>query len=600
MPDPHITAPVTLAVTSITAPITQARDAYQLALAEGFVGTRQEWLDSLAVSMAVLELTEAPVSGPADGIVITGITDPVASDPLSLSPVPDGVNGKDAWTDGTFLCAWVLGLWYITTDPATTYQATKASAADSPVGLTVWTILNGAGQPTVKAVTNGLLGQFAAVNGVVTHQCVDVSPMTWREIGGGAGVSELGDLDTTGYTAGRYLRVAANPGGVEERTPGDVLSDIGGISIDDAPGFVNPSGYRLDFDTSGLLADREVVVQDGPGTMAYLADIPTQASDIGAAEASHEHVSADITDATSDGSTNPEKILKTNVAGSVTVEQLVAASDISIQKTALIVGNTQANNLTESRNYEEPNADGVKALTASTTGVPDALASGTISGNTTVSAGTTWNYGLGASDAHLQGLGGGDGAGIPLFKTTTYTGTGSARKLLGLDVTDSPTFTTVNTSVSVSINRGTGDGALTLVAGTGDSVSIRSGGSAGTARIGLGSYNVNADTWFYRDASGIFAQRNGTSAQSFRVYHSDTASDDSYFEIDAGKTTDNVCLLRTVKTGTETQMSIVLEGSNRAVAIADVPTGGSATAAANATAINSILAALRSHGIIAT
>ena len=53
MPDPHVTAPVTLAVTSITAPITQARDAYQLAVAEGFVGTREEWLASLTNGVVV-------------------------------------------------------------------------------------------------------------------------------------------------------------------------------------------------------------------------------------------------------------------------------------------------------------------------------------------------------------------------------------------------------------------------------------------------------------------------------------------------------------------------------------------------------------------
>ncbi len=40
--------------------------------------------------------------------------------------------------------------------------------------------------------------------------------------------------------------------------------------------------------------------------------------------------------------------------------------------------------------------------------------------------------------------------------------------------------------------------------------------------------------------------------------------------------------------------------TNQQAAIADVPTGGSATAAANATAINSILAMLRTHGLIAT
>lgn len=40
-------------------------------------------------------------------------------------------------------------------------------------------------------------------------------------------------------------------------------------------------------------------------------------------------------------------------------------------------------------------------------------------------------------------------------------------------------------------------------------------------------------------------------------------------------------------------------GGAQAAAITDVPTGGSATAAANATAINAILASLRGAGIIA-
>lgn len=42
-----ISAPVTVRRNAISAPITLARDAYQLALAEGFVGTRAEWLASL-------------------------------------------------------------------------------------------------------------------------------------------------------------------------------------------------------------------------------------------------------------------------------------------------------------------------------------------------------------------------------------------------------------------------------------------------------------------------------------------------------------------------------------------------------------------------
>lgn len=42
-----ITAPVTVITNVIIAPITLAPDAYQLAVREGFVGTRPEWLASL-------------------------------------------------------------------------------------------------------------------------------------------------------------------------------------------------------------------------------------------------------------------------------------------------------------------------------------------------------------------------------------------------------------------------------------------------------------------------------------------------------------------------------------------------------------------------
>jgi hypothetical protein len=44
----EISAPVTLVQNQVTAPVTTTgRDAYQLALAGGFVGTRAEWLASL-------------------------------------------------------------------------------------------------------------------------------------------------------------------------------------------------------------------------------------------------------------------------------------------------------------------------------------------------------------------------------------------------------------------------------------------------------------------------------------------------------------------------------------------------------------------------
>lgn len=49
--------------------------------------------------------------------------------------------------------------------------------------------------------------------------------------GGGGGASDVSELTTTGLTAGNMLRVAT-AGGLEERTPAQVLSDIGAATAD--------------------------------------------------------------------------------------------------------------------------------------------------------------------------------------------------------------------------------------------------------------------------------------------------------------------------------------------------------------------------------
>jgi len=88
-------------------------------------------------------------------------------------------------------------------------------------------------------------------------------------------------------------------------------------------------------------------------------------------------------------------------------------------------------------------ADGIHALTADATGRPDKLHNGTISGTVTFAASTTFSY-FSATEktAHLDALGAG-AAGKGLFESTAYTGAGSARKLMGLDVDDSVTHLTV-------------------------------------------------------------------------------------------------------------------------------------------------------------
>ena len=76
-----------------------------------------------------------------------------------------------------------------------------------------------------------------------------------------------------------------------------------------------------------------------------------------------------------------------------------------------------AANITGGKTNYFPNADGTYALTASTTGIPDSLANGTISGTLTINS-TTYTYGTGAAAAHRTALGAG-AAGDAIFTSAT-------------------------------------------------------------------------------------------------------------------------------------------------------------------------------------
>jgi hypothetical protein len=86
---------------------------------------------------------------------------------------------------------------------------------------------------------------------------------------------------------------------------------------------------------------------------------------------SHTHVSADITDATSDGATNPEKVLKTDANGQLTVALLTVGPSDPLDGGQVTFS---ATGLQDNRSYGIPDAPtGNLSLTARTDGVPDAL-----------------------------------------------------------------------------------------------------------------------------------------------------------------------------------------------------------------------------------
>jgi hypothetical protein len=188
--------------------------------------------------------------------------------------------------------------------------------------------------------------------------------------------------------------------------------------------------------------------------------------------------SADITDATSDGNANKEKVLKTDSQGSLTVTNSFGVnagfrSSLTVGDGDSVIGlydifsNTShlqwysdtflygerefiitTENLTFSGAwvYKYPAASGTFAVTASTTGVPDKLTDGTIAGTLAINT-TSYTYGTGAAAAHVTALG------LPIASSiVTLTGT---QELLNKTLT-SPTIGTSATFNATTYTYGAG------------------------------------------------------------------------------------------------------------------------------------------------
>ena len=91
-------------------------------------------------------------------------------------------------------------------------------------------------------------------------------------------------------------------------------------------------------------------------------------SDIGGAASSHEHTSAQISDAT-DAAT-PYMVVKRSASGSAAFDNYISAPTVQAGDTLTVggMGAVRASNLTGGRNIELPNASGTIALTSQTDG----------------------------------------------------------------------------------------------------------------------------------------------------------------------------------------------------------------------------------------
>jgi hypothetical protein len=223
----EITAPITLHPIQITAPLT---------VGYGFAPTIALDTPPVNGSVGPSGVRFVGVEGPLDLLataILVGAKTLYSLDGETNPPIPGELP----------ICAYsdTLGRWFLSSmidgelqpgsfnaepgDEEFPWQATwPETFFDTPISVAELPGTNLGGTP-------GILGQFAAVNGVVTHQCTSTAPLTWSPTGsGGGGASDVADLTTQGLTATYLLRVAAG-GGLEQQSPAQVRVGIGAAAI---------------------------------------------------------------------------------------------------------------------------------------------------------------------------------------------------------------------------------------------------------------------------------------------------------------------------------------------------------------------------------
>lgn len=143
---------------------------------------------------------------------------------------------------------------------------------------------------------------------------------------------------------------------------------------------------------------------------------------------------------------------------------------------------------------------------------------------------------------------GGD-AGLIFDKTTDILSIGAELRVPG-------------SSSYVGIGRSASGGTLNLIANGSTQATVAGGviGATSFAAASGGSFSLNNDTILLRDAANVFAQRNGTTAQGFRIYN--TFTDASNYERVSHQWTTNQYNITSEAAGTGTSRGMRLDWLN--------------------------------------
>lgn len=148
-----------------------------------------------------------------DTITVTGITEPAGSNPLVLPRIADS-DGKPSWGDGLWQVYYLelMSTWAVFKNDST-YEAQKIVNSPTPIGLTGWGLLSGAGQPSIagNADSATAIGQTLRLGAPGTCVWFRWTGTIWQ-FDGPAGVIQ-------GDTPDTYFKTTVDGNGAITTTP---------------------------------------------------------------------------------------------------------------------------------------------------------------------------------------------------------------------------------------------------------------------------------------------------------------------------------------------------------------------------------------------